>query len=160
MIKLWLMRLNFREVLVVKIPWIFQVYIPESDDTTALIPHSQELSWLVKSNCSQDVLISHILKVSLSKSIYIHPVDVILSLPRSSLRLTLWRNFDTTATTWHLLNRPLLWDHAINYHSICISHTQHWSARCSCSSLSCHSSIHLRLLLHIDLRHSSLINFH
>ena len=74
-IEFWLVWLNFWEVSIVEVAWIFQICISENNDTAAFVTYSQELSRLVKFDRSEDVGIINVHSLTFAQSIDIDPIS-------------------------------------------------------------------------------------
>ena len=69
------MWLNFWEVSVVEVAWIFQISVSENNDAAAFVTHGQELTSLVKLDRGEDVGIINVCPLTLTESINIDPIS-------------------------------------------------------------------------------------
>ena len=60
------MWLNFWEVSVVEVAWIFQIRVSENNDAATFVTHSQELTSLVKFDRGEDVGIINVRPLTLT----------------------------------------------------------------------------------------------
>ena len=74
-IEFWLVWLNFWEVPVVEVAWIFQICVSENNDAAAFVTHSEVLTSLVKFDRGENVGIINVRSLTLSQSINIDPIS-------------------------------------------------------------------------------------
>ena len=89
MVELRLVRLDLRKVPVVEISGVLQLIVLEYDDSASLISDGQILACLVVGDCGKQIILGHILLISLTQSIDVHPVAGIGDAVRIDLRLPL-----------------------------------------------------------------------
>ena len=74
-IKLGFVWLNFWEVPVVEVAWIFQICVSENNDAAAFVTHSEVLTSLVKFDRGENVGIIDVRSLTLAQSINIDPIS-------------------------------------------------------------------------------------
>ena len=67
--------LNFGEVSVVEVAWIFQICVSENDDAAAFVAHGKELTSLIKFDRGENVGIINVRSLTLAQSINIDPIS-------------------------------------------------------------------------------------
>ena len=75
MVEFGLVWLNFWEVSVVEVAWIFQICVSENYDAAAFVAHGKELTSLVKFDRGENVGIINVRSLTLAQSINIDPIS-------------------------------------------------------------------------------------